>query len=193
MTDDYIDPDKLRDLQSQVAKLPRTANAPDVWPQIRAAIERERVQPLHANGDGNSLWRRPAFLAAAAALLVAVSSGITAIALRQSDGPVAATTSLPVAVSPISPASLVQFTVKENDYIRSANQLSRLLDAEEGKLAPETVAKLRESIAVIDAAILEARQALAADPANSELIEMLSSSYDKKLDLLRRTAALARS
>ncbi|MBA3645266.1 MAG: hypothetical protein H0W63_03740 [Gemmatimonadaceae bacterium] len=193
MTDDYIDPEKLRELQSQVATLPRTASSPDVWPQIRASIERERVQPLDAHGGRDRSWLRPELLAAAAALLVVASSGITVIAMRQREGPAAATTATPVAVPPASPASFVQFTVKENDYIRSANQLSRILESDEGKLAPETVAKLRQSIAVIDAAILEARQALAADPANAELIEMLSSSYDKKLDLLRRSAAMARS
>ncbi len=193
MTDDYIDPEKLRDLQSQLAKLPRTASAPDVWPQIRASIERERVQPLDTNGGRARIWQRPEFLAAAAALLIIASSGITVIAMRERGAPAVATTATPVAIPPASSASFVQFTVKENEYIRSANQLSRILESDGGKLAPETVAKLRQSIAVIDAAILEARQALEADPANAELIEMLSSSYDKKLDLLRRSAAMARS
>ena len=43
---------------------------------------------------------------------------------------------------------------------------------------------------MIDAAILEARQALAADPANKTLIDMLSKSYSQKVDLLQRTTEM---
>ena len=61
-----------------------------------------------------------------------------------------------------------------------------------GSLSPETIVKLRESIKVIDAAILEARNALAADPANRTLIHMLANSYEQKVDLLKRTTEMAR-
>ena len=92
-----------------------------------------------------------------------------------------------------APATLAEFTLVENDYISTANRLSALLDSDETQLSPETIAKLRESLRVIDAAILEARRALAADPANRQLIEMLSTSYSQKVDLLRRTTEMGRS
>lgn len=193
MTDDSIDPEKLSALQTEVAKLPRSAEAPDAWPDIRAAIERDQVTPLHRRIDRAARWQHPGFMAAAAVILIAVSSAITAAVMTKRQSAQVAVVSDARRSSNETPVSLAQFTAKENDYIRSANQLSQILESEQGRLAPETVAKLRESIAVIDAAILEARQALAADPANKELIEILSSSYDKKLDLLRRTTALVRS
>jgi hypothetical protein len=90
------------------------------------------------------------------------------------------------------PASLAQFTVVESDYLRAVNDLSATLESEQGSLSPETIAKLRESIKVIDAAILEARNALAADPANRTLIQMLANSYEQKVDLLKRTTEMAR-
>ena len=59
-------------------------------------------------------------------------------------------------------------------------------------LAPETVAQLKASLRTIDEAILEARNALARDPANKTLIEMLSGNYRQKVDLLRRTTEMTR-
>jgi hypothetical protein len=68
-----------------------------------------------------------------------------------------------------------------------------VLESEKTTLSPETVAKLKKSIEVIDAAILEARRALAADPANKAIIEMLNASYNQKLDLLKRTTDMGRT
>jgi hypothetical protein len=90
-------------------------------------------------------------------------------------------------------SALTQFTGKENEYLRRVNGLVAIMESEEIELAPETIAKVKESLAVIDAAILEARAALARDPANRALIEMLESTYEMKLDLLERTTEMARS
>jgi hypothetical protein len=54
------------------------------------------------------------------------------------------------------------------------------------------VKQLKASLRTIDEAILEARNALARDPANAMLIEMLSSTYRQKVDLLRRTTEMTR-
>jgi hypothetical protein len=80
----------------------------------------------------------------------------------------------------------------ESDYLRAVNDLSATLESERGSLSPETIAKLRESLRIIDTAILEARNALAADPANRTLIEMLANSYEQKVDLLKRTTEMGR-
>jgi hypothetical protein len=89
--------------------------------------------------------------------------------------------------------SLAQFTALENDYIATVNQLTAVLDSRQSDLSPETVAKLRESVRVIDAAIIEARRALAQDPSNKDLMEMLAASYTQKVDLLKRTTAMGES
>ena len=69
--------------------------------------------------------------------------------------------------------------------------LQDLLDQQKGSLAPETVAQLETSLRTIDGAILEARNALARDPANKSLVEMLSSRYRQQVNFLRRTPAIA--
>jgi hypothetical protein len=91
------------------------------------------------------------------------------------------------------PATLAEFTIVENDYISTANRLLEMVESDNVSLSPETLEKLRESVRVIDGAIIEARRALAEDPANRQLVEMLSTSYNQKLDLLRRTADMGRS
>ena len=54
-----------------------------------------------------------------------------------------------------------------------------------------TVRVLEENLRIIDAAIDEAKRALVADPANSYLNGHLVNSMQRKLDLLRRVAAIA--
>jgi hypothetical protein len=187
MTDDTLDENELRDLLARTARLPREIDPPDeAWKTIKAEIESPRVRAI-------AFWQRPAFLLAASLLLVASSSLITAVALRRpvSELPMASVAS--VQPQPAATASLAEFTRRENDYISAANRLSAMIESDQVQFSPETMAKLKESIRVIDAAILEARRALAADPANAQLIEMLSNSYSQKLDLLERTAEMGRS
>jgi len=91
-----------------------------------------------------------------------------------------------------TPANFADFTIEENNYLRTVGALQDILDQQESVLAPETVAQLRASLRTIDEAILEARNALARDPANKVLIEMLSANYRQKVDLLRRTTEMTR-
>lgn len=201
MTNDTIDEGKLRDLMNEVAALPTSIEPPaDAWAKIRAEIEASG----NPEGDIDSypirvvhigFWQRPMFLAAAALLLIAGSSLVTSVALNRRSTPSSSRATQPIATIATDsngPASLAQFTVVESDYLRAVNDLSATLESEQGSLSPETIAKLRESIKVIDAAILEARNALAADPVNKTLIQMLANSYEQKLDLLKRTTEMAR-
>jgi hypothetical protein len=130
-------------------------------------------------------------LAAAMLLAAVLSSAGTALYMstrgNNAPRPVAAT-----AVNSGSPAMLAAFTIEENNYLRNVAVLQDMLDRQEGSLAPETVAQLKASLRTIDEAILEARLALARDPANQTLIEMLSGTYKQKVDLLRRTAEMTR-
>ena len=184
MTDDTIDEAKLRELMNEVVALPRSIDPPaDAWAKIRAEIEAtggagrgdEVIELQPKRSGGVAFWQRPMFLAAAALLLVAGSSAVTTIALNRRGAP-AGVRPAPTRMAAVGtngntgPASLAQFTVVESDYLRAVNDLSATLESEQDALSPETIATLRESIKVIDAAILEARNALAADPANRTLI-----------------------
>lgn len=193
MTDDILDEKQLRDLAARTAQLPREIDPPEeAWSAIRAAME--SPGPAHTGKPvGTAIWQHPAFLAAAALLLVAGSSAITAVAIgeRQRTG------SDSMAIAPRAaagtPATLAEFTALENDYIGTANRLSAMLESEQVELSPVTLERVKESLRVIDAAILEARRALAEDPGNSQLVEMLKATYGQKIDFLRRTTEMGRS
>ena len=187
MTEEQIDQDKLRELLERTAQLPRDIEPPaDAWAAIKSEIEapaRPRI----------AFWQRPGFLIAASLTLVATSSIITALILGPRNATVADGGSAPVASVTGTPTTLAEFTVLENQYISTANELAETLETERMQLSPGTIDKLKESLRVIDAAILEARAALAEDPANRQLIEMLTTSYSQKVDLLRRTTDMGRS
>ncbi len=178
--------ESLRTILARAAELPHSIDPPtESWSVIRAAIEREKAAvAAHGAGPASAFWRRPYALAAALFLVAVLSSAGTAFYMRSrgADGSPART----------APAALVAFTIEENDYLRRVAVLQDVLDRQEPSLAPATVAQLKASLRTIDEAILEARNALARDPANKTLVEMLSGTYKQKVDLLRRTTEMTR-
>ena len=194
MTDESRDNEMPGDLDQMIARLPSEIVPPeDAWKRIKAQIDLETqlvTMPLHRRE--REWWQRPAFLAAAALLLVAGASLTTAIVIgrRMIDNPSRPVAAAAVAQPASGAATLAEFTKIENDYIETANMLYALIERGQTELSPETIAKLKESLRVIDEAIVEARRALASDPGNKTLIEMLSASYSHKVDLLRRSTAM---
>lgn len=197
MTDDMMDDRRLRELQAMTDRLPREiAPPPEAWDAVRAQIERDGAAQVSPRAARGALWQRPEFLIAASLVLVVGSSAITYNVARDGvdsmPAPVAQTDrGGQTAVRTVS--TLAQFTGKEDEYLRRVSGLVAIMESGDVDLAPETIQKVKESLAIIDAAILEARAALARDPANGELIQMLESTYEKKLDLLHRTTEMARS
>lgn len=140
------------------------------------------------------------WLAAAAVLLMAVSSGVTALFMRrgaESPSPlVAAGDRAPVPrVAPdgVAPALPAAFAATEAAYLDDVAELQATFVAQRSTLAPATIAVVERSLAAIDGAIAEARTALLADPANQALAEMLSTTYRHKVELLRRAAESSHS
>jgi anti-sigma-K factor RskA len=184
--------ESLKGILARAADLPRSIDPPaEAWLNIRSAIERDKEAVTADHRTSENVWRRPYVLAAAVVLAAVLSSGGTALYLNSRG-----TGSSPVpATNPgngATPATFVAFTIEENNYLRNVAVLQDLLDQQEASLAPETVAQLKASLRTIDEAILEARSALARDPANKTLIEMLSGTYRQKMDLMRRTAEMTR-
>ena len=187
--------ESLKQILARAVELPQSIDPPaDAWTNIRSAIGRDE-SAMRADSSVSRLgvWQRRYVLAAAAILVAVLSSTGTAVymnahySLARSGRTVGNNSS-----SEATPATLAAFTIEENNYLRTASMLQDLLDQQEASLAPETVAQLKASLRAIDEAILEARNALARDPANRMLVEMLSASYRQKVDLLRRTTELTR-
>ena len=188
--------ESLKGILARAADLPKAIDPPaEAWLNIRAMIDRDKeAVATHHGTSGQEFWRRPYVLAAAVVLAAVLSSGGTALYLTARDH--GAGSSRAIVNNSGSegavPATLVAFTIEENNYLRNVAVLQDLLDQQEAALAPETVAQLKASLRTIDEAIFEARNALARDPANKMLIEMLSGTYRQKVDLMRRTAEMTR-
>jgi anti-sigma-K factor RskA len=185
--------ESLKRILSRAADLPKSMEPPaEAWSNIRSAIERDR-QAVAAHSTTATHIRQPFWMAAAAILVAVLSSAGTALYMSSRNADADSTRSVATNASGgATPATLAAFTIEENTYLRNVAVLQDLLDQQEASLAPETVAQLKASLRTIDEAILEARNALARDPANKILIEMLSGTYRQKVDLMRRTAEMTR-
>jgi hypothetical protein len=94
-------------------------------------------------------------------------------------------------VTPAAVASLpAPVRSVDADYSAAVRELYESLAEHRAQLDPTTVAKVEASLRVIDQAINEARRALAADPSNITIHDLLAASYERKLELLRRANAL---
>jgi hypothetical protein len=198
---------------------PRPPQA-DLWPGIAARTERI-AQPgsstwLGAPLNGSS-GRRVSLtvsqLAAAAVILMAVSAGVAwqvadrsaeaARANAAESSSVAATSSEREALaeragsadrttaSESSAPSIVPVSLADAQYDAAVVDLEKALKAGRGRLDKATIDIVEHNLQIIDQAIAQARDALAADPANAYLSGHLVEARRRKLDLLRRAAALA--
>jgi anti-sigma-K factor RskA len=184
--------ESLKVILARAADLPRSIEPPaEAWLNIRSAIERDKEAVAADHRTSEKFLRRPYVLVAAVVLAAVLSSGGTALYINsRSTDSTRATAS--TTGNGGTPATFAAFAIEENNYLRNVAVLQDLLDQQEASLAPETVAQLKASLRTIDEAILEARSALARDPANKMLIEMLSGTYRQKMDLMRRTAEMTR-
>jgi hypothetical protein len=76
-------------------------------------------------------------------------------------------------------------------YDAAVADLEKALKNGRGRLDKATIDIVGHNLQIIDQAIAQARDALAADPANGYLSGHLVEARRRKLDLLRRAAALA--
>ncbi len=175
-----------RSLLSAAAKLPRSIEPPnDLWSGIANQIdERPSVLANSLGQRARTLWTMRYPLAAAAILLIVTSSAVTALLLRDrsaSDVPVPATADLRPERLPL----VSSWRSTEGEYLRATLELAEALEAAKDRLTPEMVALIENNLRIIDSAIQESRAALALEPTNLELIEVLMSRYEKKLEVLR--------
>lgn len=180
--------DAIRALSSEAASLPMESSPPsDLWGDVASSIGRA--------SSPRRWYAAPRWLAAAALTLMALSSALTVLYLRNTGASGPSVAASPpardrAAQTRVLPAA---FAETERTYLTSVAEVEALVDAQRRTLTPETVAIVDRALATIDAAIAEARAALLADPANRALADLLETSYRQKLDLLRRTAGLSQS
>jgi anti-sigma factor RsiW len=168
-----------------------TPPARDLWTGIRARIERLPQAPAAPAARRVSLavWQ----LAAAAVLLIAVSAG-TAWVLRGGapapGAPPPETIEAEIEPTP-APGEVRPVNFADAQYDAAIADLERALAERRNDLNPRTVEILERNLQAIDAAIAQARQALEDDPGNTWLNRHLVESRNRKLQLLRRAAAIS--
>lgn len=178
----------LADLRRVVRRARTLADRPperDLWPAIAGAAgigSRRR-------GERRIAFSLPQLLAASIALLL-LGGGATWLGLSRGDG----RPGEPVAVAPADslPAMPAPRPVRfgRERYDSAVAELSRILAQHRERLDTTTVRVLEENLRVIDDAIAQAQRALEADPANPYLNGHLAQTMQRKLELLRRVAAV---
>ena len=169
-----MDDDRLNELLRAAAALPRQTEPPaEVWTGVRARLARPRSRRAGV-----------AWLAAASVVLLLAGAGVVLPWLR---GPVR--NAKAVATAPVAPAPAAMAV--ERQYAATLAELDATLHRD--SLAAATVRVVDRSLADIDTAIAETRDAMRADPANAALVDILSSHYERKVDLLQRATELSAS
>ncbi|MGH7586846.1 MAG: anti-sigma factor family protein [Gemmatimonadales bacterium] len=165
---------------------------PGTWETIAARLRPSTLELRPSSGrDAPRLTSHvsrltPWSLAAAAVLLVALSSAATAWLMGGRSGPPDRPTSRPPAEASLPP----DLRKLEAEYELAALELARALERRRDDLSPGTVAALTRSVAVIDQAIAESRAAVLEAPGDPELGTVLRAAHEKKLELLERAARL---
>ena len=206
----------LREIARQAAALPGIVPSRDLWPEIEARTQ-PRVLPL-ASAPARPLrtrWRMGAIAAGLVGitvlstyLLTADRDGRTpAVASSAAVAPVSTPASGLPAVAPgsgipaaaatgITPVARSVRPVRPEAGVTYASEISRLRDVladRSNDLDPATIAILQSSVATIDSAIVQAREALRRDPASRFLTQQLNKSLERKLGVLRTAALLSPS
>ena len=197
MTQDERTPqDALARLDPRLRELPlEVAPGRDLWPDIAARID-ERAPPVA------SATRRPAWLwqAAAAVVLVAGSSLLTANLLdrnrpmQQSAVPAAPAngTAAPGAVVAM-PAAFGPAGQLDPGYVAARVQLTQMLDRRIAMLPPAARAKLEFNLGEMRRAADEINAALAEQPGDPLLEELLLKTYQDELAVLSNVSQLTNS
>ncbi len=176
---------RLRSLLERATALPSSVEPPpEVWLGVRDRLQSRRPVVAKPARPWILEW---GLRAAATIVLVAASSVLAVIMLRSRPSEPRSTVPNVVAI-PVESQTVVR-TV-EQSYGSVLEELTSTLRAQRASLAPETVATLERTLRIIDDAIAEARAALAADPGNRALLDILSANYEQKVELLRRASEL---
>jgi hypothetical protein len=171
-------------LMRAARELPRgIAPQRDLWPGIERAIN----TPEPRRRD----WNRLVAQAAAVLLLVGGSSGVTWLALEGGQAPVQpGTATQPLEFEMVAGSFGGRYHLGP-EFIDARNGLAAGLEAKLAQLPPETRVAVEQNIADIRAAISEMNQALANEPDNALLQDLLLGAYREELRLMRQVDSIA--
>jgi hypothetical protein len=150
----------------------------DLWPTIAAQLEPASIERPRAPARRTWAWQ-----AAAAIVLVVASSLITAVLVRRHEGP-------QVALAPVSgdldfvPAAFGPTHSLSPAYQTAHRQLSAMLQQRIGRMPPAARQKLEVNLAELRRAASAINAALAEQPGDPLLEELLLNTYQEELSVL---------
>ena len=194
--DEHTSPDAAARLDARLRELPlEVPPGRDLWPDIAARIDERVAAAVPAA-------RRPAWLwqTAAAVVLVAGSSLLTASLLdrdrlaQQSAAPVTPSNTLPATGGAVTvPAAFGPAGHLDPEYIATRRQLTQMLDSRIATLPPAARAKLEFNLGEMRRAADEINAALAEQPGDPLLEELLLKTYQDELAVLANISQLTNS
>jgi anti-sigma factor RsiW len=166
--------------------LPEIAPDEDLWPGIAARVaafartdEAPRMRLRTASWGITMSWSQ--LVAAGLALVVLSGGGAWFVARGQR----------PASRGLVVPASTRVMPAAHDPYAAEVADLQKALDERRDQLDPVTVKTIEANLKIIDLASAQARTALAADPANPYLKEVVSRQMKKKVELLKQATVYA--
>jgi hypothetical protein len=171
-----------REISEAASGLRRDWESPELWPRIQRALaagSRNRSPRLRPPS-----WAQPAFLASAAALVVAVLGTWLFLRSSQPHGDPLAREA--AARRLLTEDALADVEKAESEHLRALEELSRL--AEPRVVAPHSALLLsyREKLALLDAAIAECRAQIERNRHNAYLRRELLEIYNEKRRTLQQ-------
>ena len=154
----------------------------DLWPEIELAI----TNPVRERSPWTPMFAQ----AAAVVLLIGASSGLTYRAVKDEQ---------PVTVSVYQPEYVFEraaFGTSHNlgsDYQDARADVASRLDEQLVRLSPQEREDVEKTLGVIREAISDINVALAQDPDNAYLQELLQKTYREELNVMRRVGGLTRN
>ncbi len=128
--------------------------------------------------------------AAVVALLIGAGAWLSLTGDSESTQPSLATGE-PEAAAAAATAHFAALDELDREYGEAAADLRAVLEAGEGRLAPETMAVVEENLRIIEDAIRESREVLERDPAAPAVLSSLRGMYEMRLDVLRRAVRIS--
>lgn len=165
----------------KAARALSTEVAPErnLWPEIESAI----------TAPSRGRWNRIFAQAAAVLLIVGASSGLTYLAVsNRTPSPTSATA---VTGLNVEQASFGDHYMLGPDYQDARRNLRAQLDEELERMSPEARADVLRNLEAIRSVIEEINRALANDPDNTLLQELLLSTYQEELSLMMKVDSVA--
>ncbi len=177
---------KLDEMLGQLRK--QAAPERDLWPDIQARLEEPE--------KGESQWR---YYAAAAALCLALMAGYKATDSTESPVPAVVENNTPAYTVPNNaPVQLPTPVARLSSYPGASYHLARDTELHELevhiKRLPETQQQVvRDNLATIHKALAEIDAALADDPDNRVLKDLLLQTYQRELSTINRVNRISGS